>query len=588
MSRCVQDSETSVDQIAYALDRLAPRERAVASLRLHGLSVNEVSERLGIKPSSVRTTMFRVYQKYEVSDFDSFRRTARIPDAGDPRSIQGQVEANGTAIASHGQTDAHWAVLDESMRILFSCASLVSLALLLFCPYGSWRYDLVDQQLLVAALIGYVVGVALTLLWSSRSIPGFPVRMAAARIVSVIVGGMCTVLSLVYLGVLDRLGIILSPLALRGIRYAISFFITCCVFITYGIRSTSQSRHGSKDVPCFSLIVGSLIVLLTSSSSSPVGFYLAVALTGVSSVWQVLGIKMGKRHEVDRTATPCIRELIKSCILCTANINELSSLVWLFVFSVSTLVPFCIVPGPVQITLPFQIALGAVVALFGIKTCRSLGFLCFLKVFATTSFFLVVGFATGYFQAGLLVATLLLSIFSFAAVGTEPYVFNMFFQKNSVALTIVIGLCFGSTCGTMMEWGYARISVAPWGLPYPHDALAAVGIALMLAVTILGIVAVAQCFVSVDMAVSGAELIDLLGQPDTHQRLHAYLTFKGLNDTQISVAIQTLHGQSIQQIADTLHYSTSSVKLARRVAYQCLNVHSVQGLRSALLQVVGM
>lgn len=76
----MMSQEKRVNGAAVSLETmLAPRERAVAMLRLQGASVQEVAQELGIKPSSVRTTMHRVYQKCGVANLDELCPTVVEP-----------------------------------------------------------------------------------------------------------------------------------------------------------------------------------------------------------------------------------------------------------------------------------------------------------------------------------------------------------------------------------------------------------------------------------------------------------------------------------------------------------------------------
>lgn len=56
--------------------RLGQRERLVAEKRLAGASADEIASELGIKASSVRSTMHRVYKKYGVDGLSALREVA--------------------------------------------------------------------------------------------------------------------------------------------------------------------------------------------------------------------------------------------------------------------------------------------------------------------------------------------------------------------------------------------------------------------------------------------------------------------------------------------------------------------------------
>ena len=72
------DTEPSFEQPASWLDvyPLAPRERQIATAYAAGQSSREIAEQLGIKPSTVRTTMQRCYKKLKVDGRQDFLNLA--------------------------------------------------------------------------------------------------------------------------------------------------------------------------------------------------------------------------------------------------------------------------------------------------------------------------------------------------------------------------------------------------------------------------------------------------------------------------------------------------------------------------------
>lgn len=59
-----------------------------------------------------------------------------------------------------------------------------------------------------------------------------------------------------------------------------------------------------------------------------------------------------------------------------------------------------------------------------------------------------------------------------------------------------------------------------------------------------------------------------------------------MSELECEVALRTVAGTRIQEIARDVQYSTSSVKAARARVYRVLGVHSVAGLRLALSQAI--
>lgn len=69
-------SKTVENFVPAAFEKLAPREREVATLSYGGMTSAEVAERLGIKSTSVRATLHRVYVKLDVSGLQELRSLA--------------------------------------------------------------------------------------------------------------------------------------------------------------------------------------------------------------------------------------------------------------------------------------------------------------------------------------------------------------------------------------------------------------------------------------------------------------------------------------------------------------------------------
>lgn len=118
---------------------LAPRELEVASLSLADLSSSDVARRLGIRPSTVRATMQRVYRKAHVANLAALRQLVRptVPQCA--------------ASTTHGRDDlggghendrfAHGSLWSGLLLMLAAlCGSILLLPVEVSrLPWGSWR-----------------------------------------------------------------------------------------------------------------------------------------------------------------------------------------------------------------------------------------------------------------------------------------------------------------------------------------------------------------------------------------------------------------------------------------------------------------
>lgn len=77
-------------------------------------------------------------------------------------------------------------------------------------------------------------------------------------------------------------------------------------------------------------------------------------------------------------------------------------------------------------------------------------------------------------------------------------------------------------------------------------------------------------------------------EPLPEERAQSALRAKGLSDLEVNVLTGTLRGQTLKQVAASVHYSASTVYLVRRDAYRKLGVHDAQGVLDIIQQVTGL
>lgn len=140
--------------------RLGQRERLVAEKRLAGASADEIASELGIKASSVRSTMHRVYKKYGVDGLSALREVAldlspAIESAAIPT----------VAVEQDDESDFLGSLIAKAGFLL--CMPAAVLYVLLY-PFTSFRTDLNDYLVLISFCAGTVLGFMFTRVFRSH------------------------------------------------------------------------------------------------------------------------------------------------------------------------------------------------------------------------------------------------------------------------------------------------------------------------------------------------------------------------------------------------------------------------------------
>lgn len=594
------DTDALSSQMEGALTLLAPREREVASLRLAGKSAQEVARLMGIKPSSVRTTMYRVYRKFDVSDFDAFRRVVCAED----KASSGTADAEGNGEAPDA-ADAHRStaavgVLDNALRLVFDIAAPACLLLMLFYPYGIWRVELSDCGVFTSAVLGVVLGIVLCWLRGSERAARSRLYQTGLHAALCAAGAGCCALVLLSAGLLDLFGLFVAPRYLDVARYPIFCAAALCVTASYVLRGAHPVPPGRARYAAALAVPVAAIVLLAVWDATPVTFYATVVLSVLSGCWSLrhgiapqLGDISVARHGL-RGRLASLRSLaLDACEPTGYGCFALGAL--------GVFVPFCAIPLYSPVPLLMEGVLAASVLWFAARVHRCSGGRVRHGEVVSAAAALLVGFLTHIEQAGLLVAmgTVLidnLARIRLAAAAPDGSAHDRRLSRHQACAPcryrlagIVMPLCGlvpGSVCFAFMHFGMVGWS-SSWGaaayLPDLPALSNILGCAALAVLSCVGAVAIKRCGDELCDARAQGELDAVLAAPDAASTVKAYLVLQGLNDLQVDVAFLTVSGASLPQIAEELHYSIASVKRARGIVYRRLCVHSVSELQRAVL-----
>lgn len=125
--------------------KLAPRERAVAALRLGGSSVRDVAQELGIQQTSVRTTMHRVYRKCGVANLDELRVVLTAPIDKKDRPSESSSSERGHSM---------YGIMRMVAEAFYVLCAPVAVEYLMFMHASPLRYHLNDMAVVGLMVLG--------------------------------------------------------------------------------------------------------------------------------------------------------------------------------------------------------------------------------------------------------------------------------------------------------------------------------------------------------------------------------------------------------------------------------------------------
>lgn len=561
--------EERADRMAIGFDvMLAPREQAVAALRLQGVPVQEVAQELGIKPSSVRTTMHRVYQKCGVTNLDELGAALTEPTQDASCVSKNVVEERGTSLGATVQLVAEACFLLCAPIALIYCffmhispvrfylndalaAGLMALGAILALLYGPalkrcmtakspWARGVLAFTLAACSIAG-VGEVLFTWMLMGRVVPA----EGAAHLMAYM---LCFVVSLLPIGVagttrLDACEVLrVHPIVLGSALVA----------------QVAIAAWASREVAI------AIVVLVTAISASACLFCCAGPIPGLDFSPCKKMFNMGEGAVPKPAWAFCVASIVFGMGLGAASMSSVYGLVEVAACLPSVAVIACVGYAWHRVgALPaLQLVLRAGLMLGGVG------------IIAIVTHSYLVGFLAGSVVACIQV--------SCALRGHVKRVVRARSWGRACALLVWMGALLGVLFLAVL----LRMRIAPFDL---HATIAweffGAGMALFIAFG--GSCAIWRLCQSFLDAVALGSCEGAL-YPGDIQRMRAFLVLHGMGDFECEVVLRTIEGASIREIACGLHYSASSVKAARAEAYRMLSVHDVRGLREALSQVIAM
>lgn len=559
--------------------RLAPREREIAQLRLQGMAVDGIARELGIKPSSVRTTMHRVYRKYGVDNLESLRDAAGFPGPGDQERVEIS-ESNAAEAMPRESSVLGFAVLVA--RVCFSVCAASSLVYIVAFPYSAFRRDMDDVGVVFSLCGGLLLGFMLARL------DGGPLsrrRPSLRRCVDVLALAS-SVLLLVILGLMPRHMLVGIPssgvLSAAIVPYgcvALLSLIAARVFFSGTVPTVIEGRMQRPVV----LALGISAVFLAVGASFDASLAFALFLGSGLSSFPTLAFGLlndgssdeAARGRDARNGAPLIVQVPFGAVVAVTFSVGMSFACAAFSHVNWLLALFQALPPLMAVMCAFT----ALATLHATETGALIR-----KIIVAVSLSCAAAVAFHSSLAGLITCL--------ALSGTiMAFERSVRLQSSSIRWDLEWLACMGCAAGALFGAVAFRFfdSADLNAIPTNAHALLAVveyGFFLFLALcgafgswTVLRLI--------IDASEDASALTNDVG-PAAIERTRAYFTFHGFSDFEAEVALRTLTGSSISTIASELHYSAGSVKAARAKAYRLLSVHDIESYRQALTQVTAL
>lgn len=550
---------------------LAPRELEIAECTIAGLTSSQVALKLGIKSSSVRNALQRVYSKVDVSGREDFlamfgkagSSIGSLP-VGDVRSSESLSDegdrSESTVVCKSAVSQQHQAAL-LVVATASPIASFTILAVPHFTISGTWGigrdvlYGLAGG-LVIAGFFGIVFALARKLgLVESRHSEVSRLRL---RFISCLTDAVFFAAGVVLLWCemrFARLSIYLPATVFAAFLFGVFWL----VFALDLIRIWLLLASGKKT---FSMVLGAVCLVASSQALS----YLSLPAWAIIGALSLLLGALG------------FDALAGSICLQGAN-GQLAST------SKRQRVSFPTDEQPAQDS--------------GVMSASTVVLAFFVS--AVTGFSVeelwrnANGGAQGIAAALFLLAVVVCAIVALRYViggvseGESDFCFD---GKNTLAAVSGCALFagFGCVAGEILLNKYYdtltgnEVILSQWGGALSLAATES------LVVGTLWITALAATVVLAKRAIDFAEWASLAcgGTTLSAKRMRSYLSGRGLNETQVEVLLGILNGEASASIAERLCLSRGTVNTARNVGYKVLDVHSRVQLASKLHQVTNL
>lgn len=573
---------------------LAPRERQVAELAATGLDSSTIAERLAIKPSTVRTTLHRVYGKLSIRGRDELRDIVSPPPQGETEGASAccsgsTVDGNDDRNMSDSPTVACQPSDATSMPLL-----IASVGLLCFVPATAalqpslLAYAFPTSDAYGVCGIGVGAGILVYLLHAFTRRRIDISRLHEFGLSLLMVAFVLSIqLACMQSGILvrfDRMFDVVACLsaaafaALLCSGLAALFNTSKTLLDRAGVLSARFRMEAATAVVL--LVVAAIALDLVQVAMSACG--IGVVVCGIVLYWQARACAHLERSIFGEPDEHPDRPLPSS------------------VRFDSTLLGFQALPC----CLAFL-----VIYLFGLA-----GGLSQVLVWAPFVVFSAAGFHSFKGRLGLrlheVISCALLLALGLMMPGTYTLavcaaaaLMGMYLYRNTVHLLIddrqlpdstVILWYMPLSVGCLLG-GIASIAVADMlafqragdvvlaSAMQPLYELCLFAAASVCAVS--GLLFWRSCCAARDDRVVGAGFRNT-SSDGAVDRFQSYLRYKGLDETCCRVVVATVRGKSVRQIAEELSYAPSTIKAFRRRAFRILNVDDAMGLARLYRQVI--
>ena len=543
--------------------RLGQRERLVAEKRLAGASADEIASELGIKASSVRSTMHRVYKKYGVDGLSALREVAldlspAIESAAIPT----------VAVEQDDESDFLGSLIAKAGFLL--CMPAAVLYVLLY-PFTSFRTDLNDYLVLISFCAGTVLGFMFTRVFRSHRRLLNPILC---------IGAAGAVIAFCIVSFVHRL--LFATVMMSGPSIIASYLLVAVL----GLLSAGLLKIGSVvffSHPVINLLFCITLIIVETFLASWASFDASLAIVIlVGSLVSSFALLLMHSLGVDKSGVlwgEDVRSIDRSVFA------EVTGLSFAFVFVIFGVIMACVVLPRVDSLINAVLALPmiAIILCSSVTIVRARALNNMLSAVSIAVSLLLPIIASALLHSSLAGFGLCacLEIKLLAASGIDIGLSRNF--KRFASFAFVIGLVLGCFIVSILDAGTIKTAL-------PRDGVLLLGalFGIVVLLSSFSIIGVYTIYSSVLDALSCARCADAALSPDALQRVRAYFTFHGFSNFEIEVALRTASGSTVASIARDLHYSAGSVKAARAKAYRLLSVRDACSLNVAFQEVIGL
>lgn len=547
--------------------KLAPRERAVAALRLGGSSVRDVAQELGIQQTSVRTTMHRVYRKCGVANLDELRVVLTAPIDKKDRPSESSSSERGHSM---------YGIMRMVAEAFYVLCAPVAVEYLMFMHASPLRYHLNDMAVVGLMVLGACAALTCGPLLKKRlAALAFRFRVIVATV-------LAACLIALFGEVLFKWMLLGRAVPMEGNAYAASYAL-CSIIPCLVACVGSTTRLGVLDVlrlrPPVLCVV--LVIQVVIATRMPFGGSAATVLFAAvicaSSFLLCCADPLSELGSCLYAGLHDLRVGVASApvqLCCISSISFGVSLSSALLSSVNAFIELvsCVPAAAIIVCVGY--------AMYRVTTASRLQVL--LRCGAMACLVWLVSMAAYSYLMGLLAGAAIVLV---CARHTLRFDVELLKDVKRWDWLVVLPVCAGVLLGMLCIWMAASLP-SPMRNAHTTFALQGLfGVGVVLAAVLWGLYAIGRlCQIYLDVVAAKSD--PSVQGPDDLQRMRAFLVLRGMSELECEVALRTVAGTRIQEIARDVQYSTSSVKAARARVYRVLGVHSVAGLRLALSQAI--